>query len=405
MSVLQKGTDRPSAGFSMGRYLSNIDWILLVATLALVAVGMAMIYSATHADRNISSPTQYVNDQAVGLVAGLFALVVVSLVDFSWFVGLKRYLYWGNVALLVLTLLVGAERMGARRWIATPLFDVQTSELSKLLVVLALAALLAEGVELRGRLRFLLKSVAYVALPALLVFVQPDLGTALVFVAVLGVMLLVWGIRWTHAALLGGGALLAATLVLRVLPQTFGLELLKPYQIQRLTVFLNPNQDTSGAAYQLSQSKIAVASGMFSGKGYMDGTQTNLNFLPAHHTDFIFSVIGEEFGFVGSAILLLLFLAVLWRAFRIAAASKTLHGTLIASGVIAILLFQVFVNVGMTLGIMPITGIPLPFVSFGSSSLVVFLTAVGLLQSVRVHSRTALYGGRLRGDQHGPMAA
>ncbi|MBU2603569.1 MAG: rod shape-determining protein RodA [Actinobacteria bacterium] len=405
MSVLQRGTDRPSAGFSVGRYLSNIDWILLVATLSLVAFGMAMIYSATHADRNISSPTQYVNDQALGLAAGLFALVVVSLVDFSWFVGLKRYLYWGNVALLGLTLVVGAERMGARRWIATPLFDVQTSELSKLLVVLALAALLAEGVELRGRLRFLLKSVAYVALPAFLVFVQPDLGTALVFVAVLGVMLLVWGIRWTHAALLGGGALLATTLVVRVLPQTFGLELLKPYQIQRLTVFLNPSQDTSGAAYQLSQSKIAVASGMFSGKGYMDGTQTNLNFLPAHHTDFIFSVIGEEFGFLGSAILLLLFLVVLWRAFRIASASKTLHGTLIASGVIAILLFQVFVNVGMTLGIMPITGIPLPFVSFGSSSLVVFLTAIGLLQSVHVHSRTALYGGRLRGDQHGPMAA
>ncbi len=405
MSVLQRGTDRPSAGFSMGRYLANIDWVLLITTLTLVGFGMAMIYSATHADKNISSPTQYVRDQALGLVVGLLVLVVVSLVDFSWFVGLKRYLYWGNVALLVLTLLVGAERMGARRWIATPLFDVQTSELGKLLVVLALAAFLAEGVELRGSLRFLLKTVAYVALPALLVFLQPDLGTALVFAAVLGVMLLVWGIKWTHAALLGGGALLATTLVLRVLPQTFGIALLKPYQLQRLTVFLNPDQDTSGAAYQLSQSKIAVASGMFSGKGFMDGTQTHLNFLPAHHTDFIFSVVSEEFGFVGSAILLVLFLVLLWRGIRIAAASKTLHGTLIASGVVAILLFQVFVNVGMTLGIMPITGIPLPFVSFGSSSLVVFLTAVGLLQSVHVHSRTALYGGRLRGDQHGPMAA
>lgn len=404
MSVLQRGADRPSAGFSMGRYLANIDWILLVTTLLLVGFGMAMIYSATHADKNLSSPTQYVRDQSLGLIVGLLALVVVSLVDFNWFVGLKRYMYWGNIALLVLTLLVGAERMGARRWIATPLFDVQTSEPGKLMVVLALAAFLAEGVELRGSLRFLMKAVAYVALPALLVFLQPDLGTALVFAAVLGVMLLVWGIRWMHAALLGGSALLGVTLVLRVLPRTFGIELLKPYQLQRLTVFLNPNQDTSGAAYQLSQSKIAVASGMFSGKGFMEGTQTHLNFLPAHHTDFIFSVISEEFGFLGSAVLLLLFLVLLWRAIRIASASKTLHGTLIASGVIAILLFQVFVNVGMTLGIMPITGIPLPFVSFGSSSLVVFLTAVGLLQSVHVHSRTALYGGRLRGDQHGPMA-
>ena len=169
-------------------------------------------------------------------------------------------------------------------------------------------------------------------------------------------------------------------------------------------MFLNPEHDTSGAAYQLVQSKIAVASGMFSGKGFMEGSQTNLNFLPAHHTDFIFSVIGEELGFVGSLVLLGLFLVVVWRAFRIAGMSKSLYGTLVAAGVIGMLVFQVFVNIGMTLGIMPITGIPLPFVSFGSNSLMVFLISVGLLQSVHVHSRTALYGGRLKGDPYGQMA-
>ncbi|HZK49501.1 MAG TPA: rod shape-determining protein RodA [Thermoleophilia bacterium] len=389
----------------MSRYLGSLDWVLLAATAGLVCFGLAMIYSATHADLTASSPTQYVWAQSLGLMIGVIALVVLSLIDFTWFARLGRYLYWMNIGLLALTLVIGSERMGARRWISLPFFDVQTSEIGKVLLVLALAAFLAEGVELRGSLRFVLKAVIYVAFPATLIFLQPDLGTALVFVAIFVCMVLVWSIRWSHLALLAGAAVAAATLVLRVLPRTFGIELLRPYQLQRLTVFVNPGQDTSDAAYQLSQSKIAVASGTFTGKGFMQGTQTHLNFLPAHHTDFIFSVIAEELGFVGSLVLLLLFAVVLWRAFRIASLSKTLHGTLIATGAIGVLVFQVFVNVGMTLGIMPITGLPLPFISFGSNSLMVFLILVGLLQSVHVHSRTALYGGRLKGDPYGQMAA
>ncbi|MHB0979719.1 MAG: rod shape-determining protein RodA [Thermoleophilia bacterium] len=405
MNVLQRSSERPGRGFSIRNYLVNVDWILLLATGALVTVGMVMIYSATHADASIGSATAYVSDQSFGLVLGLAALIALTFVDFSWFAGLGRYVYWANIGLLVLTLVVGAEHgTGARRWLTLPFFDIQTSELGKIFLILALAAFLVEGVELRGSLRFVIKAVAYVALPAALIFLQPNLGTALVFVAVMAAMLVVWGIRWSHVAILFGGGLFAVTFVLRVLPTTFGIALLKPYQLQRLTVFLNPEQDTSGAAYQLAQSKIAVASGMFTGKGYMQGTQTHLNFLPAHHTDFIFSVVGEEFGFFGASVLLLLFAVVLWRAFRVAGSSKSLHGTLISAGVIGMLLFQVFVNVGMTLGIMPITGIPLPFVSFGSNSLLVFLAAVGLLESVHIHSRTALYGGRLKGDLHGQMA-
>jgi rod shape determining protein RodA len=404
VSVLHRSPTRVSRGFSLTRYLANLDWVLLAATLALVAFGLAMIYSATYGDSNIDDSGYYLWGQALGLTLGLIALIVLSLVDFSVFAGLRRYLYWGTTAMLLLTLVVGAERMGARRWIALPFFDVQTSEIGKILIVLALAGLLVQGVELRGSLRFVLKAVAYVALPAALVFLQPDLGTALVLVAVVMAMMLVWGIRWSHLALLSGAGLVAVTMVLRVLPRSFGIELLKPYQTERLTVFLNPEHDTSGAAYQLVQSKIAVASGMFTGKGFMQGSQTNLNFLPAHHTDFIFSVVGEELGFVGSLVLLGLFLVVVWRAFRIAGMSKSLYGTLVAAGVIGMLVFQVFVNIGMTLGIMPITGIPLPFVSFGSNSLMVFLISVGLLQSVHVHSRTALYGGRLKGDPYGQMA-
>jgi rod shape determining protein RodA len=244
--------------------------------------------------------------------------------------------------------------------------------------------------------------VGYLTVPAVLIFLEPDLGTALVFVSILFSVLLVWGIRWTHLGVLVAAGVGAVVAVVRLLP-AMGLSILKPYQVQRLLVFLDPERDTSGDGYQLSQSKIAVASGMYTGKGYMQGTQTHLNFLPAHHTDFIFAVAGEEFGFLGAMAILGLFLVVIWRIFRIAGTSKNLFGSLIAAGIAGIVVFQVFVNVGMTIGIMPVTGVPLPFVSFGSNSLVVFLTAIGLLQSIHVHSRTTLYGGRVKGEVHGKV--
>jgi rod shape determining protein RodA len=221
--------------------------------------------------------------------------------------------------------------------------------------------------------------------PTVLVFLQPDLGSALVFGAILVSMLVVWGIRLPHLGLLAGVGAFVVVMVLRVFP-AFGVRLLKDYQIRRLTLFLDPEKDPTGLGYQLTQSKIAVGSGMFTGKGYLQGTQTHLNFLPAHHTDFIFAVIGEELGFLGALLLLLLFAVIIWRALRIARLSEDLFGRLIATGVAGVLMFQVFVNIGMTIGIMPVTGIPLPFVSFGSSALVVFLMAIGLLESVHVHS-------------------
>lgn len=405
MSVLQRASERPKTELTVGRYLRSLDWILLFATLGLVTFGMVMIYSATHGDPNLPSPTFYVRSQALGLGLGLFAVVALSLVDFSWLSRWKTVIYWSIVALLVVTLFVGSERMGARRWLPLPLLpDLQTSELAKIAIIAAFAGFLADGVALRGKFRFVILAVGYVALPAGLVFLEPDLGTALVFSFFLVTMLLVWGVRWTHLTVLIASGALAVVAVLRILPATLGVNLLKPYQVQRLLVFLDPGQDTSGAAYQLSQSKIAVASGMFAGKGYGRGTQTMLNFLPAHHTDFIFAVIGEELGFLGAALLLGLYLVVLWRTLRIASISKSLYGTLIAVGIGGVLLFQVFVNVGMTIGLMPVTGVPLPFVSFGSSSLVVFLAAVGLLQSIHVHSRLTPVTGRFKGEPHGQMA-
>jgi rod shape determining protein RodA len=199
-------------------------------------------------------------------------------------------------------------------------------------------------------------------------------------------MLVVWGIRLSHLGIIAGAGAFLTILVLRVLPGVFGVHLLKEYQLSRLTLFLHPEVDPSNLGYQLVQSKIAVGSGMFTGKGYMQGTQSNYGFIPEHHTDFIFAVVGEELGFLGAALLLVLFGLVVWRAYRIARMSRHLYGTLVAAGIAGVLVFQVFVNMGMTIGIMPVTGLPLPFVSFGSSSLVVFLMAIGLLQSVHVHS-------------------
>ncbi len=388
LNILQKTAERRQPlGFSLGQYLRSLDWILMGATVALVIYGLLMLYSATHADTNISTPYFYVRSQGIGLVLGFVFLIMISLSNYRWLQRWRMSIYGATLVVLVLTLIIGSgsEEVGANRWIELPFFRLQTSELAKLLLILSLGGVLAEGAELRHRFRFVVVAVLYVFVPSVLVFLQPDLGTALVFGAILLTMLVVWGIRLPHLGILAGAGVVGVVMVLRVLP-ALGVSVLRDYQLKRLTMFLNPESDPTGFGYQLTQSKIAVGSGMFTGKGYLQGTQTHLNFLPAHHTDFIFAVIGEELGFMGALLLLGLFLVVIWRAFRIARLSVDLYGRMIASGVAGVLVFQVFVNVGMTIGIMPVTGIPLPFVSFGSSALVVFLMAIGFLQSIHVRS-------------------
>jgi rod shape determining protein RodA len=376
---------RPVLGFSIGGYLRSMDWILLAATLALVVYGFFMLYSATHADPSLSTPYYYVRSQAVGLALGVLFLAVLSLVNYQWFARWQIYIYGSSLLLLLATIFVGVSGGGANRWLEFSIFRLQTAELVKFLLILSLAAVLAEGVELRYRFRFVVLSIVYVAVPGILIFLQPDLGTSLCLIAILLAMLVVWGVRLSHLGILAGAGGFALILVLRVLP-TLGVNLLREYQLKRLTLFMHPERDPTNLGYQLVQSKIAVGSGMFSGKGYLQGTQSNMGFIPEHHTDFIFAVVGEELGFLGAALLLLLFGIVVWRAYRIARMSRHLYGTLVAAGIAGVIVFQVFVNIGMTIGIMPVTGLPLPFVSFGSSSLVVFLMAIGLLESVHVHS-------------------
>jgi len=390
--VLQAATERRQPlGFSLGEYLRGMDWVLLAATLALTTYGFFMLYSATHNDPTISTPFFYVRSQATGLGLGLVFLIALSIFNYQRFARWQLYIYGGSILLLILTLVIGSGNatVGANRWIALPGFRLQTAEVVKFMLILSLGAVLAEGVELRHRFRFVVLCIGYVLVPGILVFLQPDLGTSLVFIAILLIMLIVWGIRLSHLGILAGTGVFLSVLVLRILPKAFNVKLLKDWQLARLEVFLNPAKYPTGYGYQLFQSKIAIGSGMFTGKGYLAGTQHNLNFLPERHTDFIFAVIGEELGFMGAALLIGLFAIIVWRAFRIARMSRDLYGTLIAAGVAGVLVFQVFVNIGMTTGIMPVTGLPLPFVSFGSSSLVVFLMAIGLLESIHVHSVAA----------------
>jgi rod shape determining protein RodA len=388
--VLQVAAEkRRPLGFSLGAYLRSMDWVLLGATIALVVYGFFMLYSATHADPDIYPDSfYYVRSQAVGLGLGLTFLFALSVINYLRFARWQMYIYGASLVLLVLTLLVGVGggQVGSNRWLQFSVFRLQTAELVKFLLILSLGAVLVEGAELRNRFRFIVLCVVYVLIPGALIFLQPDLGTSLCLVAILISMLVVWGIRLSHLGILAGSAVAAAVTVLRVFPSVFGLHLLEDYQLDRLTLFLHPEKDPTGLGYQLTQSKIAVGSGMFSGKGYMDGTQSNFGFIPEHHTDFIFAIIGEELGFLGAALLLVLFGIIAWRAFRICRMSRHPYGTVIAGGIAGVLVFQVFVNIGMTIGIMPVTGLPLPFVSFGSSSLVVFLMAIGLLESVHVHS-------------------
>ncbi len=390
MMILEQAGSSRAKSLTLGAYVRSYDWLLLLSALTLSGVGLAMIYSATHADAGQGASMYYVRAQSIGLGLGFAVSLVLSLVDFERYARWQKHIYAGMILLLVVTLFIGTGRHGAHRWIALPFFDVQSAELGKLLLIITLGAFLAGGVELRNRFRFVLLAVGYVALPALLVALEPDLGTSLVFIAIMSSMLLAWGINWRHAALLITGGALVAVAALRVLP-AMGVNALRDYQLQRLMVFVNPEHDTSGVGYQLMQSRIAVASGMFTGKGFTGGTQTHLGFLPESHTDFIFSVIGEEFGFLGAMVLLSLYLLMIWRILRIAGRSQSLYGSVMAAGVAGMLLFQIFLNIGMTIGIMPVAGVPLPFLSYGSSSLVVFWLAIGVLESIQVRSMIAGY--------------
>jgi len=364
-------------------YLRHLDYILIVATLGLIAYGVTMIYFATRHDID-GQPLFFVIKQLVAVVVGLVAGAVVALLDYEVYRRFQWLLYAFAVFILVIVLPFGQVVNGARRWIDLGFQSFQPSALALLLLALSIGAYLADRMDLLGSKRVTLVALAMVAAPAFLVYQEPDFGSAMVMVALTLAMLYFYGTSWTHFAVLAGSGVVAFVVALKVLPMA-GIHLIQQYQIDRLFVFINAGHNPQGSGYNIIQSKIAVGSGALMGRGDM-ATQTALDFLPEHHTDFIFAVISERSGFLGALLLIALYGVVIWRCLRIATLSRDMYGSILAGGVAAMFLFQVFVNIGMTIGIMPVTGIPLPFVSYGGTAMIAFLMFVGLLEAIHLRA-------------------
>jgi len=366
-------------------YLRHLDYSLLAVVAALLGYGVTVIFFATRNDIE-AQPSYYSSLQLVYGAAGLAMMIALSLIDYERYRNWQWLLYTLAITSIAAVFLFGGVTRGSRRWIELPFFNFQPSELALVVLTVTLAAFLTDRLQELGLWRVTLLALAYVAVPAGLVFAQPDLGTTTVFVVLVLTALLFFGTPWKHFVAIGGGLLALAVMALKVLPM-IGLSIVHQYQIDRLLVFLDPGRDPQGVGYNVGQSMIAVGAGALRGRGEQ-ATQTTLDFLPEHHTDFIFAVIGERYGFFGGALLLALFVLLIWRALRIATLSRDLYGSIIAGSIAAMFLFEVFVNVGMTIGIMPVTGIPLPFISYGGAALITNLMMIGLLQSIHLRSHT-----------------
>jgi len=319
------------------------------------------------------------------MAIGAVALVAAIFIDPAYYYRHKRAIYVGTLGIMLLVLLAGAVSRHSKRWLDVGFFRFQPSEFGKLLLVLFLAGFLADRAKRVAEGRTALVAIGYAAGPILLVFIQPDIGTALVYGAALAAVLFVAGTRWVHLGALAAGAVIAIVAVLWLLPAA-GVHLLKPYQQQRLTQWTHPSSDPQGATYNLFQSEDAVGAGGVRGRGVAGSTQTRFHFLPEHRTDFVFASLAEQRGFVGVSILLLLYLFVVWRGLKILAVARDAFSAIAAGGIVIAFLFQIFVNVGMTIGIAPITGIPLPFMSVGGSSMIANLLAIGVLEAIYVRS-------------------
>ncbi len=359
--------------------IRRLDWVLLAALVAVTAYGLWAINGITIRDSTGSALSR----QGLYAFAGAIVFLAVLFVDPDVYRRLWRPIYFGTLGIMVLVLVAAEATRGSKRWIDLGFFTFQPSEFGKALFALALAGLVVERRSLITSARGVLTVVAYGLVPILLVFVQPDFGTALVYASALAAVLFVSGVRWVHLSILGTVAVIGALAVLWLLPAA-GVNVLKPYQTQRITGFTHPSSDPSGATWNLRQSIITVGAGGLRGRGVIGATQTVFDYLPAHSTDFAFASLAEERGFFGASILLLLYLLIVWRALKIVAGARDLYCAIVAGAIAFMFLFQVFINTAMTMGAAPITGIPLPFVSVGGSSMIANFLAIGVLQAIHM---------------------
>lgn len=362
------------------RHFKNIDFVLLVVTGLLVMIGLVMIYSATHANTalNHGDPYSFVKKQFICVVIGAIGLLLLIFFDYRVSDRVSQFLYGLNLLMLALVLTPLARTAnGAQSWV----FGVQPSEFAKVILIVTLGKYLAEKESLDSFYNFIGPFI-HLGFPLLLILLQPDLGTALVFVFIAFIMMYTAGAPGWKLSILVLVCVVGITGMF-LANHFFGLPLpIKHYQVARLTSFVNPEIDPRGSGWNVRQAVIAVGSGQFFGKGLFRGTQGRLGYLPENHTDFIFAVLCEELGFVGSFGVLCLFFILVWRGVRIAYQARDKAGTLTAIGIIAMFLFHILENIGMNMGIMPITGIPLPFISSGGSSMIANLVSIGILINI-----------------------
>lgn len=368
-------------------YWRDLDWILLAAALATTVFGAVLVWSASRADMAGDDPTSFLRRHLVNVVIGIVLGVVASRLDYRWLRAYTPVIYGASVLFLLLPFVpgLGTRIAGAQAWVDLPGgFTVQPSEFAKVAVILMMAVILAEkrDIESAPRDRDVMLSLGVAVLPILIILVQNDTGTVLILGAVALSVIAVAGARTRWVVGLIVGAVVGVLAAIQ-------LGLLKQYQVERLTSFINPTEDVGDAAYNANQAQIAIGGGGWFGHGLFQGPQTQGKFVPVNESDFIYTVVGEELGFVGSIVLILLITIILWRAVLIAFRADDLYGRLVATGIVAWLGFQAFENIGMNLGIMPITGIPLPLVSAGGTSMMATWIAIGLLQNVRIHAMRA----------------
>ena len=379
---------RPFQRGAVGGYWRDMDWILLVAALAITVFGSMLVWSASKADMaSNSDPQSYLKRHLINVVIGIGLGFVASRLDYRWLRAYTPIIYGLSMFMLLLPFVpgLGTRVAGARAWIDLPGgMTIQPSEFAKVAVILMMAVLLSEKRDVgdEPRDRDVLMSLGVAVLPILIILVQNDTGTVLILGSVALSIIAVSGAKTRWVIGLIGGAAISVMLAIQ-------LGFLKEYQVQRLTSFINPGDNVTSAAYNANQARIAIGGGGMFGYGLFQGPQTQGKFVPVNESDFIYTVVGEELGFVGALVLILLLGVVMWRAVMIAYHADDLYGRLVATGIVAWLAFQMFENIGMSLGIMPITGIPLPMVSAGGTSMMATWIAIGLLQNVRLHGARA----------------
>lgn len=365
------------------RFWKNFDWILFGIAAALVIIGVLIIYATSFKAATLVSDVDAIN-QMIFATVGLAVLITAARIDYHVWARLTYVLYGLMLVLLLGVQFGGDSALGAQRWIDIGFFRFQPSEFAKLVLILFFAKYFADRYDRLDQIRHLLISLVWLAIPMGLVLIQPDLGTALVMGVIWLSIVVVARVRWLHLA-----GLFAVGIALLPL----GLKLLKPYQMQRLQTFMNPTADPLSTGYNVVQAKIAVGSGQLTGRGLASGSQSQLNFLPSQHTDFIFAVLSEKMGFIGGLVIITLFAALLGRGMLVAARARDRFGMFVAVGIIAMLMFHAVVNIAMNIGLLPVTGIPLPFISYGGTSLLVSMASIGLLQSIAVRRHKIQFGG------------